>query len=325
VALGPGFGQFAIPVYKHTHRLTATILFQDQQYQNGIITDAPDKEFLVAALDLMSGLVQGMGESLGDVIAQTDPPLVQLLVHCLEDHIDDVRQSGFALLGDFAMILFQLLVPNMQQIMTALIPQIEFDGRAPSVVNNAAWAAGEIAIQLGAQFRPYVQHILPRLVLLMNASNTPGPVLENAAIAIGRTGLVCPDDVARELPVFAAAFIRALKDVRDNEEKDSAFRGFCTLIGKNPSGLSGDLTNFVIAVAKYSEPSPELADMFHTVLSPLLSHEIYADGRFYMDTKMLLAIGRSFSLHYLHRYPKNFGNGTVCKLLFGMCGVTYAF
>ena len=151
--------------------------------------------------------------------------------------------------------------------MNTLIPQISADNASPSVCNNAAWAAGEIAIQLGPQFRPFVQHLLPRLVEVMNANNTPGPVLENSAIAIGRSGLVCPDDVAPQLSVFATAFIRALKDVRDNEEKDSAFRGFCTLIGKNPSGLSMDLTSFVIAVGKYSEPSPELADMFHTVCS----------------------------------------------------------
>ena len=153
--------------------------------------------------------------------------------------------------------------------MQALIPQIAADAGAPSVCNNAAWAAGEIAIQLGPQFHPFVQHLLPRLTILMNANNTPGPVLENAAIALGRMGLVCSDDVAPQLPAFSSAFIRALKDVRDNDEKDSAFRGFCTLIGKNPSGLTADLTNFVIAVAKYSEPSPDLAELFGTVRFPL--------------------------------------------------------
>jgi transportin-1 len=153
----------------------------------------------------------------------------------------------------------------MQQVMAVLIPQITEDGPAPSVCNNAAWAAGEMAIQLGPQFRPFVPALLQGLISVMNADTTSQPVLENCAICVGRLGLVCSDDVAPSLPTFAAAFIRALKDVRDNEEKDSAFRGFCTMIGKNPSGLSSDLTNFVIAVAKYSEPSQELADMFHTV------------------------------------------------------------
>jgi len=151
--------------------------------------------------------------------------------------------------------------------MATLIPQITADGPAPSVCNNAAWAAGEMALQMGPQFRPFAQPLLQRLVDVMNADNTPGPVLENSAICVGRLGLVCPDDVAPQLHTFSASFIRALKDVRDNEEKDSAFRGFCTMIGKNPSGLSTDLTSFVIAVAKYSEPSPELAEIFHTVLS----------------------------------------------------------
>jgi transportin-1 len=170
----------------------------------------------------------------------------------------------------------------MQEIMQALIPQIQPDGKAPSVCNNAAWAAGEIAIQLGPQFQPFVMPLLQALIQVMSRENTPGPVVENSAIAIGRLGLVCPDEVAPNLPVFASSFIRALKEVRDNDEKDSAFRGFCTLIGKNPSGLSSDLTNFVIAVAKYAEPSHELAEMFHTVIFvPFI-----ANNRSYMDTRV---------------------------------------
>jgi transportin-1 len=265
-------------VYKQAHHLIHTVLIQDRNYNQGATAEPPDKEFLVAALDLMSGLVQGLGEHLGPLISQTTPNLIELVTHCLrvlppriliqQDEIDDVRQSGFALLGDLAISCFPFLQPYLPEIMHTLIPQIVPEGTAPSVCNNAAWAAGEIAIQIGPQFRPFVLPLLERLIQVMNASSTPGPVAENSAIAAGRLGLVCPDEVAPQLSAFAAAFIRALKDVRDNDEKDSAFRGFCTLIGKNPSGLSGDLTNFVIAVAKYAEPSQELGEMFQTVYSP---------------------------------------------------------
>ena len=134
-------------------------------------------------------------------------------------------------------------------------------------------------------------------------------MLENAAIAVGRLGLVCPDEVATQLSVFAAAFVRALSDVRDNEEKDSAFRGFCTLIGKNPSGLSSDLTEFVIAVAKYSEPSPELAEMFHTVICLVRGQEL--TGRFCTDTKALLVIGESSRRRYRHRCRNGSQNATA--------------
>ena len=265
VAIGPGFQPFAVPVYKHTHNLIHQILVQDQQYQNGTIPDPPDKEFLVAALDLMSGLVQGMGEDMNPLIAETDPKLVQMLTLCLSDEIDDVRQSGFALVGDLTISCFPLVQPFTTDLMAVLIPQISTETGAPSVCNNAAWAAGELAMQLGSHFQPFVPSLVPQLVHLMNSSTTPGPVVENAAIALGRMGLVAPEMVAPQLPMFAATFIRSLKDVRDNEEKDSAFRGFCTMIGINPSGLTAELTNFVIAVAKYSEPSHELAELFGTV------------------------------------------------------------
>jgi HEAT-like repeat len=149
--------------------------------------------------------------------------------------------------------------------MQLTIPQISADSSSPSVCNNASWAVGEIALQLGPQFHPFVQHLLPRLIAIIGSNEAPAPILENAAIAIGRIGWVCSDDVAPQLPVLAGPFILALKDVRDNEEKDSAFKGLCTLIGKNPTGLGSELTAFVIAAAKYSEPSQELAEMFLTV------------------------------------------------------------
>lgn len=83
VALGPGFSPFAVAVFKHTHNLIEQVLVQDQQYQQGAILDPPDKEFLVAALDLMSGLVQGLGEDLSPLIGGTEPKLAQMLTLCL--------------------------------------------------------------------------------------------------------------------------------------------------------------------------------------------------------------------------------------------------
>ena len=83
VALGPGFQPFAVPVYNHTHRLIHHVLLQEQHWQAGAIADPPDKEFLVAALDLMSGLVQGLGEDLHPAISESEPKLIEMLSVCL--------------------------------------------------------------------------------------------------------------------------------------------------------------------------------------------------------------------------------------------------
>ena len=86
VALGPGFQPFAVRVFKHTHNLIEQVLVQDQHYQQGATVEPPDKEFLVAALDLMSGLVQGLGDDLSPLIGGTEPKLVEMLTHALRVH-----------------------------------------------------------------------------------------------------------------------------------------------------------------------------------------------------------------------------------------------
>jgi len=81
-------------------------------------------------------------------------------------------------------------------------------------------------------------------------------------------------------------------DIKDNDEKDSAFRGFCKLIQTNPAGvakvwrssceswnvcsLTPVLTQsfmwFCNAVVRWQHPSPELNEMFAHVC--LHSHHI---------------------------------------------------
>lgn len=56
-------------------------------------------------------------------------------------------------------------------------------------------------------------------------------------MSLGRIGLEHPQLVAPHLDVFAQAWCQALFEIKDNEEKDSAFRGFCTLVQTNPGGI----------------------------------------------------------------------------------------
>jgi hypothetical protein len=102
-----------------------------------------------------------------------------------------------------------------------------------------------------------------------------------------RAGLVClrTDRVGRG-PVQTDRCLdhrcQALVDIKDNDEKDSAFRGFCKLIQTNPAGVakvwrsSGEAQNecsltsvltqsfmwFCNAVVRWQHPSPELNEMF---------------------------------------------------------------
>lgn len=161
-----------------------------------------------------------------------------------------------------------------------------------SVCNNATWAIGEICMQMGAEMQPYVQMVLNNLVEIINRPNTPKTLLENTAITIGRLGYVCPQEVAPMLQQFIRPWCTSLRNIRDNEEKDSAFRGICMMIGVNPGGvvqvgaagpggkargpgpaaphtgpvLFQDFIFFCDAVASWVSPKDDLRDMFYKIL-----------------------------------------------------------
>lgn len=91
--------------------------------------------------------------------------------------------------------------------------------------------------------------------------------------------------------MIAANFPRctSLRNIRDNEEKDSAFRGICIMIGVNPGGVvqvsfglrwrprhgliwssapspsAQDFIFFCDAVASWVNPKDDLRDMFYKV------------------------------------------------------------
>ena len=56
-----------------------------------------------------------------------------------------------------------------------------------------------------------------------------------------------------------------MRNIRDNEEKDSAFRGVCAMITINPAGVVQDFIFFCDAVASWVNPKQDLKEMFHKV------------------------------------------------------------
>lgn len=56
-----------------------------------------------------------------------------------------------------------------------------------------------------------------------------------------------------------------MRSIRDNEEKDSAFRGMCQMITVNPAGVVQDFIFFCDAVASWVTPREDLKDMFQKV------------------------------------------------------------
>jgi len=228
--------------------------------------DAPDKDFMIVALDLLSGLVQGLGTNVESLVASSQPPLLDLLAHCLTDPVAEVRQSAYALLGDLAIACFTHIKPYLGQFMNNLVGQIDPQAEHVSVCNNAAWAAGEIGLQWGSEITNYLPSLLERLIPLLQNEGTPRTLSENAAITIGRLGLVVPALVAPRLEEFLEPWCKSLRGIRDNDEKESAFRGLCEMIQVNPNGVVRGFVFFCDAVSQWQQPSQPLNQLFRNIL-----------------------------------------------------------
>jgi transportin-1 len=152
IAVSAGFLPFAQPVFERCARIIHTSLVHYQTWQaNQSAYEVPDKTFLIVALDLLSGLTQGLGAAITPLYEGVSNQIFQLLLFCLQFPDAPVRQSAYALLGDCAISVFDLLKPYIPQIMPILATQIEHEPKAETIsaCNNAVWAAGELGLKLG--------------------------------------------------------------------------------------------------------------------------------------------------------------------------------
>ncbi|KAL9559161.1 hypothetical protein MBANPS3_000565 [Mucor bainieri] len=260
-ALGPGFIQYVEPVLSRCVKLISSTLQEQMladQYPDEVMP--PNVEFLIAALDLLSGIVQGLGPAIEPLIAQTNPPLLALLQQCIHDPVSEVLQSTFALIGDIAIASFKLLLPFLQNIVVELI-QVLRNGdylMSISVYNNALWAVGEMVMRWGSGTQPYVPGLIDVFLPLLTHPQAPASIHENAMIALGRLGLACPQFVAPYLRSFVKPWLEKSLSVREGDEKDSAFRGLCVVIKFNAQDAQEELYLLLVAISALRAPSKAL-------------------------------------------------------------------
>ncbi|KAI5810296.1 armadillo-type protein [Peziza echinospora] len=283
-ALGHAFAPFAAPIFFRCVRiihqnLELYIQVAKQDQETGEVAEWPDKDFLVTSLDLLSAVVQALDSQSAELVANARPGFFDLLIVCMGDPNNDVRQSSYALLGDCAIYVFPQLQPYLPNILSLLIDQLDLSTQEPefdelglmdtgySVVNNACWSCGEIALKQGPRMSVYVEKLYTRLLMIVQTPDIPSSVTENAAIALGRLGLGSCDDLAPHLESFARPFLDAIKNVAETDEKDTALRGFAMIVGRNPEAMESCLVPFFKCIAKYKEPTQELHDLFQQTIT----------------------------------------------------------
>lgn len=278
-ALQQEFIPYAQPIFVRCVNIIHMNLEQSLQATTNTTVESPDKDFLVTSLDLLSAIIQALeGNEAQALVKGPDGKFFELLSFCLEDPQDDVRQSGYALLGDCARYVFPQLEPHLPNLFAILLKQLDLDNILDeemdagfSVVNNACWSAGEVAMHSTKAITPFVQDLLHRFVDIISNPRVSHSVSENAAIAIGRLGLHNHQQLAPMLPNFAEDFLTSMETVEVSEEKATAFKGFTLVVGQNPQAMEKALPQFFVAIARYQDINmqnpikQELHDIFQKV------------------------------------------------------------
>ncbi|CAM8901663.1 unnamed protein product [Rhodiola kirilowii] len=251
-ALGMGFSQFAEPVFQR-----CILIIQAQQLAKSNPASAGlqyDKEFVVCCLDLLSGLAEGLGSGVESLVSKSN--LRDLLLQCCMDDASDVRQSSFALLGDLARVCPIHLHPRLSEFLEICAKQLDTPKLKESIsaANNACWAIGELAVKVRHEVSPIVMTVVTFLVpILVHAEELNRSLIENTAITLGRLAWVCPELVAPHMGHFMQPWCAALSRIRDDIEKEDAFRGLCAMIRVNPQGALSSLSFLCQAIASWHE------------------------------------------------------------------------
>jgi len=244
-ALEDLFTPFAEPIFSRCIYIIHQNLEDAIRAENNPAMDKPDKDFLVTSLDLLSAIIQALTDPKGaELVAKSNPNMFELLAYCMKDKNNDVRQSAYALLGDCAIHIFSQLKPYLPTLLEILIAQLDmsqvnYDAEETgySVVNNACWSLGEIAMRAKESMIAYVDRLLEKLGTILFADKLPRSLNENAAIALGRLGIGCPQQLAPHLASFAPYFLNSMRGVEWHDEKGHALLGFNNVIRVNPRAM----------------------------------------------------------------------------------------
>lgn len=263
MALNDAFSPYAQPIFSRCIQIIHDNLEASMALANNPAAslEVPDKDFLVTSLDLLSAIIQALDkQKSAQLIRESTLPVFELVTFCMEDPADEVRQSAYALLGDCAKYIFGELQASLGNVLPVLLKQLDLENILDeeidsgfSVVNNACWSAGEIAIQHKDGMAPFVPELFQRLVEIITNPNIPKSVTENAAIALGRLGLGNGSLLAPHLANFADEFLTSMDEVDPSDEKATAFRGFTAIVEQNPMAMEKSLLHFFTAIARYRD------------------------------------------------------------------------
>ncbi|XP_060529524.1 transportin-2-like [Cylas formicarius] len=262
-ALEESFLPYAETVFFHCLQLIHDTLISCINYQEHPNEyDPPDKEPMSVAHDVLYSMALGLKSHF--VKFATNSNLVPLLYTTMQDGSNLIRQTAIALYGELLSLCYPFLSSNINEYLPLIIKNL--DEHSDGVCNNAAWVVGKLCLVMGIDIQPYLPEILSRFVQILRNPAVARTMHQTVAISLCIIFFVCPDIDVPELDAIVKNCCMLIRNVRDSDEKDWAFRGLCQIIFRHPEFNKNYFIFFCDASASWFNIRPDLKDTIRNVL-----------------------------------------------------------
>lgn len=123
-------------------------------------------------------------------------------------------------------------------------------------------------MKLKEKVKPWIPAIAAKLYALINRPSLNRTLLRNTAITLGRLAYVCPEVIAPSMPEFIEPWCCAMRDVRDESEKESGCYGLVQMIKLNPQACVPSFVAVCDLIVSWERPPPnQLRNHFLEILT----------------------------------------------------------
>ncbi|KAJ8967113.1 hypothetical protein NQ314_003086 [Rhamnusium bicolor] len=262
-ALEVSFLPYSETVYLHCLQLindTLIACINYQQYPNEY--DPPDKEPMNVAHDVLYSMALGLKTHFVKYV--TNSNLIYLLYTTMQDGSNLIRQTSIALYGELIGLCYPFLASNVNEYIPLIIKNL--DEHTDGVCNNAAWVIGKLCSVMGGNIQQFLPEIFTAFVHILRAPAMARTMHKTVAISLCIIFFVCPDVTIPEMDVIVKNCCMLVRNVRDSDEKDLAFRGLCEIIVRHPEFNKNYFIFFCDAAASWVNIRMDLKEMIRNVL-----------------------------------------------------------
>eukprot|EP00347_Sterkiella_histriomuscorum_P007650 403348104 len=268
-ALGPLSEPFSKPIFERCVNIIQKFMNKVKEDPDSLFTES---EYFVGSIDLISFLFSAIGSKAQQLVVQTN--FLAMLYELLQLKNNLVKQYVFAMLGDSQKYLGELFKLCLPQFIQVAIDHLifndspEYDKSFMTVCNNACWFLGQAIDSPNSELvRPYIPHIVQRIVSILSASKLNKSLAQNLSVTFGRTGLLESKETAVYLDRVLKQFCMSMKIIKTGAEKNSAFKGICQMIPHNPQAALNAFPYLCFSFVNYKDIPQDLFNIFQGILN----------------------------------------------------------